>query len=143
MMEDSHLPALHRTLPIKFPMSRVLFLIALLVFPTIALAQPGTSALVSPEAARQVGLERMWFTQLSLDRSRGRLSGLAMHVSATQLHTVFQIMHEGHRFVFSERDRDAFHKEIGVEGAKAAAEEKAVSLKAATSGRGNVANAAQ
>src|SRR5439155_1916510 len=109
-------------------MPRVLFLIALLVFPAIALAQPSSSALVSPEAARQVGLERMWFTQLSLDRSRGRLSGLAMHVSATQLHTVFQIMHEGHRYVFSERDRDAFHKEIGVDCAKAAAEEKAKTL---------------
>ena len=70
----------------------------------------------------------MWFTQLSLDRSRGRLAGLTMFVSPIQLHTVFQITHEGRRYIFSERDRNAFRKEIGVEGAKKAAEEKLKAL---------------
>src|SRR4051812_47652696 len=109
-------------------MRRILLLLALLLLPAAAHSQSASSALVSPEAARQVGLERMWFTQLSLDRSRGRVSGVAMHVSAISVHTVFQIVHQGHRYVFSERDRDAFRKEIGVEGAQKAAEEKAKAI---------------
>jgi len=78
-----------------------------------------------------VGLERAWFTQLGLDKGRGRLAGIFMHVSAIQSHTVFQISSDGKRFVFSQRDRDAFGKEIGVEGAKQAAESKAAEIKKA------------
>ena len=39
----------------------------------------------------------MWFTQLGLDRGRGRLSGISMHVSPIESHTVFQITHAGNR----------------------------------------------
>ena len=44
-------------------------------------AQTRDSVLISPAAARQLGLERMWFTQLSLG-SRSGLAGLHQHVSA-------------------------------------------------------------
>src|SRR5206468_3308117 len=73
--------------------------------------------------------ERMWFTQLSLDRARGRMSAIHLHVSPTKLHTVFQVKHEGRRYVFSQRDRDAFKQEIGIEEAKKQAEEKAAAIK--------------
>src|SRR5688572_24529456 len=110
-------------------MLRYLLLIVLVLSPALARGQSNARNLVAPEMARQAGLERMWFTQLSLDRGRGRMSGLFMHVSATQSHTVFQFTHDGKRHVFSQRDRDAFGKEIGVEGAKNEATLKAEAIK--------------
>lgn len=114
----------------RFHMRRILLLImALCSCPGLAVAQPAARALVSPQMARQVGLERMWYTQLGLDRGRGRIAGIFMHVSATEAHTVFQIAHDGRRYVFSQRDRNAFGNEIGIEGAKAEAEKKAEEIK--------------
>jgi len=110
-------------------MRRIFFPVVLLVLPALAQAQVGPIGLIAPEAARRVGLERMWFTQLSLDRARGRVSGIHMHVSPTQAHTVFQIVHEGKRYVFSQRERNAFGEEIGVEGAKQKAEDRAQAIK--------------
>jgi outer membrane protein assembly factor BamB len=94
-------------------------------------AQVRSTALISPEAARQLGLERMWFTQLHLDRSRGRMGGLHMHVSSTEAHTVFQLTDGGKRYVYSQHDRDAFGQEIGIDGAKKRAEEKQGEIKKA------------
>jgi outer membrane protein assembly factor BamB len=96
------------------------WMMALSACPPAALGQ---TALIAPPAARQLGLERMWFTQMSLG-GRGRVSGLNQHVSATQAHTVFQITFDGKRYVFSQLDRDAFGKELGVEGAQAEANRK-------------------
>lgn len=73
----------------------------------------------------------MWFTHLHIDRGRGRIAGLHLHVSDTMAHTVFQITHDGQRYVFSQRDRNAFGKEIGVAGAKKLAEEKLAAIDAA------------
>jgi outer membrane protein assembly factor BamB len=110
-------------------MRRLVVLAFLLLSPAVAQAQSGAASLVAPAWARQAGLDRMWFTQISLDRGRGRLAGLNMHVSATQSHTVVQVAHDGRRYVFSERDRDAFGKEIGALGAKKLAEEKVEEIK--------------
>lgn len=106
-------------------MFRLSSFLLLLIFPALAQAQVSATGLVSPEAARQVGLERMWFTQLGLDRARGRVSGVFMFVSPIQAHTVFQVNHGGKRYVFSQRDRDAFGQEIGLDAAKEKAEKKA------------------
>jgi hypothetical protein len=113
---------------------RRLFFALFIVMPLFgaipAQAQGVAAALISPEAARRVGLERMWSTQLNLDRSRGRVAGLHLHVSATEAHTVFEVTAAGKRFVFSQHDRNTFGEEIGVEGAKKLAEEKLASLQA-------------
>jgi outer membrane protein assembly factor BamB len=109
-------------------MLRPLLFSALLLVPTLAQAQVSASGLVSPAAARQAGLERMWFTQLSLDRARGRVSGVFMHVSPIQSHTVFEVKHSGKRYVFSERDRNAFGEEIGIDVAQEKADKKAVEI---------------
>src|SRR5262245_4341988 len=113
----------------------LLFVISL-CFPALAWGQVGSPAPVSPAACRAAGLERAWFTQLGLDRGRGRLAGICMHVSAIDSHTVFQLSQDGKRFVFSQRDRDAFGKEIGVDGAKQAAEAKAEEIKKALQAAG-------
>ncbi len=117
-------------------MRRFVVLAVLLLLPGLAHAQSGAASLVAPAWARQAGLERMWFTQFSLDRGRGRIAGLSMHVSAIQSHTVFQVTHDGRRHVFSQRDRDAFGKEIGIEGAKQLAEEKVAEIKKALADAG-------
>ena len=74
--------------------------LALFILPAAAQAQVSPTGLISPEVARQFGLERMWFTHLHVDRGRGRIAGLHMHVSDTQAHTVFQITHDGRRYAF-------------------------------------------
>ncbi len=111
-------------------MRRLLTIVAsaVLLLPVTAAAQVSSSGLISPEAARQFGLERMWFTHLHVDRTRGRIAGLHLHVSDTQAHTVFQITHDGQRYVYSQRDRDAFGKEIGAQGARSLADEKLKSI---------------
>jgi outer membrane protein assembly factor BamB len=81
----------------------------------------------------------MWFTQLSLDRGRGGMAGIFIHVSSTQAHTVFEFTHERKRHVFSERDRDAFGKPLGVEGAKKRVEEEAEAIKSAQQQAGKAA----
>jgi outer membrane protein assembly factor BamB len=98
------------------------WMLAATACPPAARGQNG-STLIAPPAARQLGLERMWFTQMSLG-GRGRVAGLNQHVSATQAHTIFQIAFDGKRYVFSQLDRDAFGKELGVEGAQAEANRK-------------------
>src|SRR5437016_10362259 len=95
-----------------------ILLAILALLPSAARAQSLSSGLLAPESLRQLGLERMWFTQINIDRSRGRVAGIHLHVSSTQAHTVFQIPYEGKRYVFSQRERDAFGKEIGTAGAK-------------------------
>lgn len=101
----------------------------LLLFPGAALAQVSGRGLLSEEGARRVGLERMWFTQLEFDTGRGRVAGVTQHVSATQKHTVFEIVVSGRRYEFSERELDAFGKPVGVDGAKQRAEEKLADIK--------------
>ena len=107
-----------------------LFLALPLVGALPARAQVVSEALISPQAARRVGLERMWFSQLNLDRARGRVAGLHLHVSLTEAHTVFEVTSGDKRFEFSQHDRNTFGEEIGVEGAKKLAEEKLAALKA-------------
>jgi len=109
----------------RFPWLAVLILS---LTPTIATAQP-VGRLIGPEEIRQQGLERMWFTQIDLDRARGRLAGLHQHVSATEAQTIYEILFDGRRYVFSQRDRDAFGQMIGVEGAKLKADEKLAQIK--------------
>ncbi|MDX1946563.1 MAG: PQQ-binding-like beta-propeller repeat protein [Pirellulaceae bacterium] len=94
-----------------------------------AFAQVSSSGVIDADAARQMGMERLWFTQVGLDRGKGRLAGVYQHVSATQAHTVLEILHEGKRYVFSERERDAFGQPIGVEGARVKANELAAKIK--------------
>jgi hypothetical protein len=106
-------------------------LILLTLMSSTSEAQVRSSALVSTDVARQLGLERMWFAQLHLDRSRGRMGGLNMHVSSTKAHTVFQVVDGGKRYVYSQHDRDAFGQEIGIEGARRRAEEKQGEIKKA------------
>ena len=104
-------------------------LLALAVGSGSAQAQSRDAVLIAPPAARQLGLERMWFTQLSLG-GRSSLAGLHQHVSATQAHTIFQITFDGKRYVFSQLDRDAFGKELGVEGDQAEAQRKLAEIQA-------------
>src|SRR5690242_15089459 len=78
------------------PMRRCIVLLVILAsFPSFAWAQAVAPSPVSPTACRAAGLERAWFTQLGLDRGRGRLAGICMHVSAIQSHTVFEFSHDG------------------------------------------------
>jgi len=69
-----------------------------------ARAQVASRGLIEPAAARQLGLERVWFTQLSLDRNRGKMAGIHQRVSTTRLRTIFDFTHVGLRSTFSARE---------------------------------------
>jgi outer membrane protein assembly factor BamB len=81
---------------------------------TAAFAQPlipaahaqvvSSRGLIDPAAARSIGLERMWFTQLSMDSSRSKLAGLHQRVSETEFRTIFEFVHGGVRRTFSARE---------------------------------------
>lgn len=101
-----------------------------LVLPATAQAQVSRQGLLPADALHAYGLDRMWFTQVDVDRSRGKIVGLNQHVSSTKFHTVFEFIHAGRRYVVSERDRDAFGDMIGVEAAKLKAEGALATLKA-------------
>ncbi|MCI0359578.1 MAG: PQQ-like beta-propeller repeat protein, partial [Planctomycetaceae bacterium] len=79
-------------------------LLLLAVMPMAANAQVSSRGLIEPAAARQLGLERAWFTQLSLDRNRGKLAGIHQRVSTTRLRTIFDFLHVGLRSTFSARE---------------------------------------
>ena len=80
--------------------------------------------LLPPDQMRQLGLERMWFTQIDVDAGYGRVRHLTQHVSSTKSVTFHQIRYDGGRFVATERELDLLGKPIGPEQAKKRAEVK-------------------
>lgn len=93
-----------------------------------ASAQVG-SGLISPTEARRVGLERAWFTQVELDRSRGRVTYATQYVSTTRALNLFEVVYDGRKERFSEKQLDTFGQEVGVEGAQKLADERVQALK--------------
>ena len=81
-------------------------------------ADYGDSGLISQVDARRYGLERAWFTQVSLDSARGRMTDLTYFVSATQSHTVYEVRYQDRKQTFSERDTDRFGDLLGKEAAE-------------------------
>jgi hypothetical protein len=67
-------------------------------------AQTTSSGLIDPSAARRLGLERMWFTQIQMDRSRGHMAGLFQQVSSTKTRIVFEMLNQGNRSTYSTRE---------------------------------------
>lgn len=92
---------------------------------TRGLSAQTVRGLISEELARPAGLARVWFTRLPIDPARGGLEGIYLHVSPSEAYTVFEVTDEGERFAYSERDRDAFGRELGAAEARRLAEEKA------------------
>lgn len=88
----------------------------------------GAQGVIPTEAARRLGLERVWFTHVELGASLGKVAGVWQHISATNVHTVFEVIYDGRSYLFSELDRDAFGVRLGVERAKQLAEEKLTAL---------------
>src|SRR3954462_13105706 len=60
----------------------LLALLGIFAAPLAAHAQVSKQGLLSSEGARRAGLTRMWFTQLEMDSSRGKVQGLTQHVSS-------------------------------------------------------------
>lgn len=98
--------------------------------PLLVSAQSIGGSLLGSQETRKFGLETMWFTQVDLDRSQGRLAGLYQHVSSTQSETIFEIIDDGQVYLFSERDRDAFGELVTIEGANKKAEEQRAKIAA-------------
>jgi len=94
-----------------------------------ALAQVNESGLLSPNVIRRQGLDRMWHTQIEVDRGRGQVVNVTPYVNHTRTTTLFEVTFDRRRFLISENDKDAFGERLGVNGAKLKAEEQLVELK--------------
>lgn len=106
----------------------------ILVFALSALMSGGplqaqTRGLVSPLVARQVGLERSWFTQVNVDSGRGELRHLTPYVSYANAFTLHEVVWETGKEKFSELDRDPFGAPKGPEVALQDANARIAELK--------------
>lgn len=108
--------------------SQLLAVLFVLGFAVQSQAQLGSQGIISTDATRRLGLERVWFTHVELGASLGKVAGIWQHVSATHVHTVFEVIYDGRSYLFSELDRDAFGVRLGVERAKQLAEAKLTAL---------------
>lgn len=94
-----------------------------------ALGQVSESGLLAPNVIRRHGLDRMWHTQIEVDRGQGQVLFVVPHLNATRSTTLFEVTFQNRRVLISEYDRDAFGERLGVEGAKARAEEQVAEFK--------------
>jgi len=97
-------------------------LTGLILIQDACLAQSSRSGLVSPSTARRFGLKRAWHTQIELDRARERIAFVTMHVSNSDFLLVKEVVYDGGKLSYSERDLDQLGDPIGREGATNLAE---------------------
>jgi outer membrane protein assembly factor BamB len=103
-------------------------LLLCLAVPAIATAQTSRSGLISTNAASRLGLTRDWFSQVNVDRARGRVTYATTHVNNSHTHTLFQVVYDGGKLEFSELSRDRFGKQLGPIGAVELAAERIVEI---------------
>lgn len=104
------------------------FSLAWLLVPA-ARGQSMGSGLMPANVARRYGLERAWFTQVEVGRSRGRIQHLVPYVSPTRSQTVIEVFQGPSRWLFSEHEVDAFGQKLGPQGVQQKAEDFVARLK--------------
>lgn len=107
-----------------------LFCLLVLGLPLTLSAQVSSRGVLSQEALARYGLEKMWQTQVDFDSAKGRLVEVIQQVSLAKGYSLYEVMYDGRRHVFSQHDRNAFGDEIGIEGAKAKADALILKIKA-------------
>ncbi|MEX2185542.1 MAG: PQQ-binding-like beta-propeller repeat protein [Pirellulales bacterium] len=109
-------------------------LAACCLFPAIALADAVASAkLIDQRSAAQVGLERAWFGQVHLDPGADKLASVTQQTSfdpAVSYQVVEVKTDDGRTYSYSERDRGAFGRPLGIDGAKQMAQNRLDTLTA-------------
>jgi len=103
---------------------RVCFLASPFALPARLLpAQVAGIGLLSEAVANRFGLERVWFTQIEVDRARGRVAFLTQHVNSTESYTVWEVQHDGRTVAFTDRTLDRSGNPIGKDGAEKLAQQ--------------------
>jgi len=92
-------------------------------------AQSFKGELLSTKEAQRNGLVRSWFTQVQLDRSRGRVKAIRHHVSAKRTVTIHEVHYGNLVRRFSSKDRDRFGERLKLAGAKKEADRFIARLK--------------
>lgn len=103
------------------------------LIPVAALADGGASKLIRHAAAAQIGLERAWFAQVHVDTGADKLASVTQQTSFDPevAYQVFEVRtDDGRTFSYSERDRAAFGRPLGVDGAKQMAQNRMETLTA-------------
>src|SRR4029078_11112228 len=104
-----------------------LVLMGLLLLASPAPAEDG-ERLISQEMARRFGLQRMWFTQIAVDSSRGKIKHVSQHISNAKFRYVYELSYDYQTVQVSSTDFDAFGAPLGPEGAKTRAEKLQANL---------------
>jgi outer membrane protein assembly factor BamB len=91
----------------------------LLTITAVSWGQVTSRGLIGPESLAPLGLQQAWMTTIEVDPARDRVVDVTQFVSSTQSQTVFEFTFDKQLYTVSERDRDAFNKVLGVEGAQA------------------------
>ena len=93
-------------------------LIVSLSFNSVARAQVSSGGLISQTVAARLGLERAWFAQVEMDRARARVEHMTLHVNSAQLFSVFEVVSDEGKLVYTERDVDRFGETLGIAKAR-------------------------
>ncbi len=78
--------------------------------------------ILSTSRARQYGMEVQWFSQVEVDSSYGEVVEMFLNVDENRATTMYEIVHDGNREVYTEFDRDPRGNVMGKQGAKEWAE---------------------
>lgn len=103
------------------------------LFPAVCFADAVASKLIDQRSAAQVGLERAWFGQVHMDPGADKLVSVTQQTSFDPAVTyqVFEVTtDDGRTYSYSERDRAAFGRPLGVDGAKQSAQTRLEQLTA-------------
>jgi outer membrane protein assembly factor BamB len=115
-----------------------LFVMLLLILPAPVVCAQWTTPLPAPAMLRQAGLTQAWSTQVEMDRSRARVSGIELYIVgmrdyATYEQTareIYEVEYEGGIRRYAEFDLDAAGRPLGRAEAHRLAEKAVIQLEA-------------
>lgn len=113
----------------RWALVALMLLVGVKLSGSTAFGQAMGSGLMPASIARRYGLERAWFTQIEVGRSRGRVLHTVPYVSPTRNQTVVEVFQGPRRWLFSEHEQDAFRKTLGPDGVQKKAAEFVAKLK--------------
>lgn len=108
----------------------------LLTMTSVSRGQITSRGLIGPESLAPLGLQQAWATTIEVDPGRDRVVDVTQFVSSSQSQTVYEFTFDKQLYSISERDRDAFGNVLGVEGAKAKADQVWAQIKLEHAARG-------
>jgi outer membrane protein assembly factor BamB len=100
----------------------------LLLFGTPLYGQLHTNGLITHNAARSLGMERVWYLQVPMNPYSKSILDVYLHVNAAEATWSYEVTQGDDSYVFSDKDLDTFGRPLGREQARLKADEKRTEL---------------